>query len=199
MKGVVKWFGNERGEGYIHAAGRDYSFGVTDVKGDRIPERGQRVEFTPRAEADGQLSASDVIVLFGTSSVQIEASSAKNVAPSFKIEYSTDYQQVEANRRATALGCSAILLVPGFLFSLYYFDSWWAIVFWTVLAAIVGGSLGASFPQEEIKRETRKYVRTPTCLKCGGVGDVVAARGNRFGFRCLECGHHWTARKGSVL
>jgi predicted RNA-binding Zn-ribbon protein involved in translation (DUF1610 family) len=120
-------------------------------------------------------------------------------APSFKIEYSTDYQQVEANRQATALGCSTILLVPSFLFSVYYFDSWWAVVFWTVVAALVGGGIGAALPQEEIRRKTRKYVRTPTCLKCGGVGDAVAVRGDLVGFRCLTCGHHWTARKGKGL
>ena len=131
MKGVVKWSSILKGDGCIRAAGRDpdeavrgrdYHFRLEDTEGG-MPEKGQRVEFTPRVEEDGRLSASYVVALFGTPSVQ----------------------------------------------------------------------------KEKKRTEPSKYVRKPTCLKCSGVGDAVAVRGDLVGFRCLTCGHHWTARKGKGL
>lgn len=64
MKGKVKWFGKDKGRGYIVGSdSTEYYFNVKGVRGDRLPESGDEVEFEPRAGDRGPLAHNVVILL----------------------------------------------------------------------------------------------------------------------------------------
>lgn len=54
MEGVIKWFSEEKGYGFITAANNiDYYFHVSDIKGSLLPEKGQNAHFNAESTSKG--------------------------------------------------------------------------------------------------------------------------------------------------
>lgn len=64
IRGKVKWFSNEKGYGFITNKNNiDLYFGVKDVIGAELPERGDMVEYVEYMGRENVLAAADVIIL----------------------------------------------------------------------------------------------------------------------------------------
>lgn len=54
MDGVVKWFSEDKGYGFItDRNNKDYYFHVSDIKGALLPEKGQNVHFNTESTPKG--------------------------------------------------------------------------------------------------------------------------------------------------
>jgi CspA family cold shock protein len=64
IEGIVKWFNNAKGFGFIEANGADHfvHFSFISSEGFRTLQEGQRVMFTPGTGEKG-LQATDVVIL----------------------------------------------------------------------------------------------------------------------------------------
>ncbi|ASQ19566.1 cold shock domain-containing protein [Enterobacter cloacae] len=78
MDGVVKWFSEEKGYGFItNKNNKDYYFHVSDVKGALLPEKGQTVYFDAETTQKGY-SAINIVLTKNNASTDNSLDFCKN-------------------------------------------------------------------------------------------------------------------------
>lgn len=174
-EGKVKWFGKDKGYGFIYnPKGSDFFFHVSQVEGEELPSEGDMVSFEIGAGKHGKPAALNVVVV---SKKQKERKHQKPYYATNEYEYYT----IEETKTSWALKLCAGFGVASFWLSDGLFP---VALFFSVLGAVIGWKIGSP------KREGR-YEITSTCLRCGGTGHVTARSNNRIGFQCDNCRSTW--------
>lgn len=174
MKGKIKWFGKEKGFGFITGEdGLDIFFHISNVKGSELPDSGDAVSFEVETKRDGRSKASAVTIV--SKAPKTEARKEPPYYGKPRYETKTKYHMSFAAQLGGALGRgSAIGSLVG-----------------SVVGEMVGKSLGFGSTTS-----SSQYLATPTrtCIRCGGTAHYTGSDGSQTGFQCERCKRFWTSR-----
>ena len=163
-KGIVKWFNEEKGYGFIQSPSHgDIFFHCSSLNDDEAPGKGDTVSFDIANGKQGKLKAVNVSVV-----ERIPRVAGK--------PYYGKPRYVE--KKHTKIGLPAIL---------------GTMVVGGEAGAIIGELVGKVFGYGSETHTTRTEI-TSECIKCGGIGQVTNEVNGFRGFQCKSCGNFWKER-----
>ena len=174
MNGKVKWFGKEKGFGFITTEdGTDIFFHVSNVKGDEHPSSGDTVSFEIENRRDGKLRANAVTIVSRAPKKEARKEPAYYGKPRY--ETKTEFNEGLGSRVGGFLGGEGV---------------------GSVIGSIVGEVIGSKFGFGSTTSQSQ-YLATPTrtCIRCGGTAHYTGSDGTQTGFQCESCKRFWTSRR----
>jgi CspA family cold shock protein len=166
MHGIIKWFSNEKGYGFItDMLGTNIFFHVSSIRGADLPSVGDSVSFNTQEGKKGPVAVDIEIV-------------AKCAGAHKKPFYGKKIEREEvvtpgSSKVGTAAGLGVLGAMLGGPIG-------------ATLGAILGGAIG-----KDEEGVTKKVTITSLCIRCGDKGLVTSRINERTGFQCPTCGSFW--------
>ena len=178
MEGKVKWFGKDKGYGFIRVpGGEDYFFHVSQVQGVGSISEGDIVSFSPSVGRNDKLAAASVVVKSRKPKQSGRPYYGKATYRKEVVKPAKDGTSKVGNAWGMGIiGAFAGGSAGGPI----------GVVAGAVIGAIYGHMDGEDKDGEA--GVTKKIEITSPCIKCGGEGQVTAQVDGRTGFQCRACG-----------
>lgn len=168
MKGILKWFSQEKGFGFIlpEDGSDDIFFHISQYKSHEEICKGVELKFDIVIGKSGKPAASNVFFL---------APAKKETGPNAYYAKPTKFKKPDT---AFGTGLAAAAVGAAFL---------------GPLGGVVGGALGLKLGSMLDKAAPDEFI-TSECLRCGGVGHVTNINEEFIGFQCERCKKFWKKR-----